>query len=245
MASERSRRSTDADRAARKRQGPPVGHDGQPARASVIRITIAERQTIFRHGLRDLLSGERDFSVVGEAADLGELNRLVEDRHADVLLLDLAMVQEAGFSTLAHLKDRGRIVLMATALPQRDVLLAVRHGAHGIVSKDVSAPTLFKSIRAVCNDELWLSRHDVAEIVRAFGSAAGATERPAKGLTRREHEVIQQVATGRSNRHIARVLAVSEDTVKHHLTNIFDKTGVSNRVELTLFAQRHDLVRTA
>jgi len=214
-----------------------------PDRSAPIRIVIADDHPIFRDGLRSLLAVESDFEVVGEASDGHEALECVRSRHPDVLLLDLAMPGAGGLETLQELgrvKSDVRTVLLTASVDREDALEAVRLGARGVVLKAAATPLLYKCIRAVAAGEYWIGHERVQDLVAALREF-GAEPPPAATLTRRETQVALAVLEGASNREIAQKLGLGEQTVKNHLSSIFDKLGVSSRLELALYAVHHRL----
>lgn len=213
-----------------------------------IRVLIADDETLFREALRLLLETERDFRVVGYASDGMEAVALARKLKPDVLLLDLAMPRLPGLEALRSISSGSipvRTILLTAAMTRTDVMKALQHGAHGIVMKDVPPDVLFKSIHAVMKGEYWIQREAVADLVAAVRELRPVDSQASArrfNLTRREVEIIQTVVDGSPNKEIASRLGVTEATVKHHLTSIFDKVGVSNRLELALFAMHHSLV---
>lgn len=207
-----------------------------------IRVLIADDHPIFRMGLRRLLDTEPDFEVVGEASDGRQALALTRSLQPDLLLLDLAMPEANGLDVLRELDVEGqrlRTVLLTASLEQSDTLLALRLGAAGVLLKTAATDLLFKCMRSVMAGEYWFGRDALRSAVDAFLrlQAPQPELRPKPfGLTARELEVVALVATGASNKDIASALSLSEETVKHHLSKIFDKTGQSSRVELALFA---------
>jgi len=213
-----------------------------------IRVLIADDHPIFRQGLRTILEAEDGFVVVAEAGDGNEAVRLARDHQPDVLLLDLAMPGVSGMEALAELAAAPtpvRTIMLTAAIEKAEIVKALQLGAAGVVLKSSSTDLLFKSIRSVMAGQHWIGRDAVSDLVQALRAQIGSTpEKPARerfGLTRREIEITSSVVAGLSNREIARKLSLSEDTVKHHLTNIFNKMGASNRLELALFAVHHRL----
>jgi DNA-binding NarL/FixJ family response regulator len=216
--------------------------------STTIRVLIADGQPLFRDGLRKVLETQADFSIVGEAADGVEAVRQTVDLAPDVLLLDPAIPQLSGIEVLRALRQAKidvPTILLSTDLETPVIVEMLQLGARGYVSRATSTELLFKSIRKVRGGELWIGREAMTDVVRALAAIATAVRTPAQGdfgLTRREREILALVVEGDTNKGIARRLSVGQDTVKHHLTSIFNKTGVSSRLELALFAMHYHLI---
>jgi two-component system, NarL family, nitrate/nitrite response regulator NarL len=215
---------------------------------TLTRILIADDHTIFRDGLSALLSGHPDFEVVGEASDGDEALKLVAKLKPDILLLDLLMPGKGGMEVLQALKDSNsvRTIVLSAAAEGKEVSRLFELGARGLVLKDSATAMLFKSMKAVMAGQYWVGRKSVSSLIQTlkqYGDSA-KNDKPANyGLTPREMEVIRAVVSGYPNKEIASKFGISEQTVKHHITNIFDKLGVYNRLELTLFAFHHGIVK--
>lgn len=209
---------------------------------SPIQILIADDHPIFRDGLKRLLESEPDLRVVGEACDGIEAIELVKKLGPEILLLDLAMPRLAGLEALRELSTKTlpvRVILLTAAAEKQQIVEALQLGARGVVLKDSATQILLKSIRAVMDGEYWVGRESVSNLVqylRNLIDSSPPVPRRRYGLTPRELEIISAVVAGYANREIAEHFRISEDTVKHHLSNIFDKLGVSTRLELALFA---------
>jgi two-component system, NarL family, nitrate/nitrite response regulator NarL len=212
----------------------------------VIRILIADDHPIFRDGLTRLLEADAAYRVVGVAGDGRDALRLVAELNPDLLLLDLSMPTFSGMDVLRALgPDPGpRIVVLTAGADERQVVEALQSGARGVLLKEAATPMLYKCIRSVMQGQLWIGRDHFGTVVQAMRDlTTGATKAKQEpfGLTPRELEIVAGIAAGETNREIAERLSVREHTVKHHLTHIFDKTGVFSRLELAVFALNHGL----
>ena len=216
------------------------------SRKTGIRILIADDHPIVRDGLRKLLNLEEDFEVVGEASDGREVLDKVQELDPDVLLLDLRMPNLDGLSTLqalVQLNKRTRVIVLTASEDKNEFVQAMKLGCSGIVLKQTAPDLIVKSIRKVYGGEIWLDSHTTAAVMRQFaapgelgsGTGSGKT-RERSPLSTREREIVQLVAQGYKNKEMAEKMFISEQTVKNHLHNIFDKLGVSDRLELALYA---------
>jgi DNA-binding NarL/FixJ family response regulator len=214
-----------------------------------VRIIIADAHPMFRDALRDLLEQQSEFKVVGEAADGGEVIEKVKQLNPDLLLLDFAMPQISWLEVLRSLSTlpvQVRTIVLANAIERFQVFEALKFGARGVILKDVATPLLFKGIRAVLAGEYWVAHGDVAELIDSLrnGNPASPLQTSSgKGshLTQRELEIVSAIVEGCTNKDLAQTLSLSEQTVKHHLTSIYAKLGVSNRLELAFYAVHHNL----
>lgn len=211
------------------------------------RILIADDHPLFRHGLRHLLEAEGDLRVCGEVDDGHAAVHQVRQQVPDLLLLDVSMPGASGLDALRELADDDTvatvILILTAAIEQDELVTALQLGARGVVMKDAPAPLLLRAIRGVLAGEYWVGRERVASLIHALRPLTHHHAAPASdhGLTPRELLIVSGVVAAFGNRDLAAVLGISEKTVKQHLTNIFDKLGVSSRVELAMFAVRRQL----
>jgi len=213
-------------------------------RSQSISILIADDHPIFRDGLRRLLESERGFRVVGEACDGVEAVDFVRRLKPEILLLDLAMPRRHGLEALREISNSHagpvRVILLTAAAEREQIVEALQLGARGVVLKDCGTEILMRSIRSVLAGEYWVGREPVSNLMQylrgLMDSSTKISRQKRFGLTPRELDIVSAVVAGFANKEIAEHFKISEDTVKHHLSNIFDKTGVSTRLELALFA---------
>jgi DNA-binding NarL/FixJ family response regulator len=217
--------------------------------ADQLTVLIVDDHPVVRQGLRVLLDVHEGIEVAGEAADGEEALALAAALEPDVILLDLKLPGLGGVAVLTELRARGigaRVLVLTSASDPAQVSRAVQAGASGFLYKDVDPDALIRAIRAVNDGNLLLAPGAAGTLVAGSppagdGWRAGAG--PPRGglgaLTRREREVLDQLARGRSNREIARELHVSEKTVKTHVSSVLAKLGVQDRTQAALYAVRH------
>jgi two-component system nitrate/nitrite response regulator NarL len=239
---------------------PPNSHPGKATR-----VVLADNHSIFRASLRQLLSVPpltikevysvdvgTGFQVVGEAGTGEETVRIVESAEPDLLLFDPSMPRMSGLEALAELQGhnhRMRTVLLAATIDKPQLLTAIQLGARGVILKDSTTEVLFDAIVSVLTGQYFLGRALITDFIESvrplIDSSRAQGGKLAFGLTPREREVLTLVSAGCANKEIARQCAVSEETVKHHLTRIFGKLGASNRTELAMLAARNGLDTSA
>jgi DNA-binding NarL/FixJ family response regulator len=211
-----------------------------------IKLLIADDHAIFRDSLRKLLDSEEEITIVGEADNGAECIKMLGKLKPDILLLDLRMPGRDGFAVLEEVNFETiptRVIILTATEDDRDLVRAMRLGARGVVLKESAIDLLVKSIHHVHAGEIWLDSHITAEVINTFSASSKSGARSEKPLlSDRELEVVQLVAQGFHNKEIGKKLFISEQTVKNHLHNIFDKLGVSYRLELVLYAIHHRLI---
>jgi DNA-binding NarL/FixJ family response regulator len=166
----------------------------------------------------------------------------------DILLLDLSIPGTSGLGALTSLASIGvpvKSIVLTTEIEREQVVRALQLGARGVLLKSSGPDLIFKGLRTVMTGQHWVDRQtvtDLVDLLRELSAPAKPTPSYNRfGLTARQLEIVATVVAGMTNRDIAKKLSISEDTVKHHLTQIFAKTGVANRLELALFAMHHQL----
>ena len=211
--------------------------------ARPIRIVIASEHSRFRDGLQKRLELESEVAVAGGACDALEAIRIVRELEADVLLIDGDVFHMSGLQEIHGSAGHVRIILLISSVDAAYAIEALQLGARGIVMKVATSELLLRSIRAVMDGRYWVNDEPVADLPDTFRELMTQTPRRAAsfGLTGPELSVVAMVVSGRTNRAIAQGLSITEDAVKHHLTRIFHKLGIASRLELALFAARHQL----
>jgi DNA-binding NarL/FixJ family response regulator len=206
-----------------------------------ISVLIVDDHPVVRRGLRVLLEVQDGIEVAGEAGDAAAALALAAEHAPDVVLLDLKLPGTDGIAVLGELKARGsaaRVLVLTSDTEPTAASLAVRSGAAGVLYKDVDPDALVRAIRSVHDGHLVLAPEAARTLMRVAGP--GNPGAGLDALTTREREVLAQLATGRSNREIARALRVSEKTVKAHVSSVLAKLGVADRTQAALLAVRHE-----
>ena len=211
-----------------------------------VRIVIAHEFPFVRDGVARMLATQTGYVVVGTAASGGETLGLANDLEPDLLLVDADIREPDAFEVLRTLSTshpRLRLVLFAEHSDKEQFLNAIQSGVHGILLKDSPPALLYKCIRCVAAGHYWFGHDRMPDLIDAFRNVTSVSppSSPIDSLTPREIEIITAVINGATNRDISAQLTLSEQTVKNHLSHIYDKVGVSNRVELVLFALHHKL----
>ncbi|MFZ0162442.1 MAG: response regulator transcription factor [Trebonia sp.] len=197
----------------------------------MISVLIVDDHPVVRQGLRALLEVQDDMTVAGEAGDGPAAISLAESLRPDIVLLDLKLPGMDGVAVLRPLRAAGlRVLVLTSATEPSTAAAAVRAGAAGVVYKDIDPAALVRAIRSVHDGNVLLAPEAVGSLIR--GSRADT-------LTAREREVLAGIADGKSNREIARLLQVSEKTVKAHVSAVLAKLGVQDRTQAAVYAVRH------
>lgn len=221
----------------------PLRHDGAIPHDGIA-VVLACTHRIVSAGIAGLLAAADGIRVVAEVTDARSVLRVAAPCH--VILMELSLLGtdlQPLLRMLRALPHRPRLILMATATDRPGVLEALRLGAWGIVSKDAPPEQLVQCVRAAVAGEAWVDRGTVSHLLESIHDRAAVEprERSARLLTPREIDIVAEVALGASNNDIGRALGLRAQTVKNRLSAIFDKVGVSSRLELALYAVHHDI----
>lgn len=214
-----------------------------------IRIVIIDSHTLVRAGLRLIIESHSGFKVVGEASKANEGLEIVATQKPDIILLKLDPLSSIGLEIIRKLSKASscsRVILLARLDEAQLLVNAIQEGVLGIVLKTQPPEILVKAIQKVHAGEVWIERAMIANLLSGLINAQQLikqdplTESIAH-LSRRERQVIQQIGKGMKNYQIAEQLCLSETTIRHHLTSIYGKLGVTDRLELLVFAHRNGL----
>jgi two-component system nitrate/nitrite response regulator NarL len=218
------------------------------ATSEPIRILIIDDHAVVRAGLRMLIDQNPAMKVVGVAGNRSEALALAASEQPNMIILDILLGDEDGLTFLPELREvtRNARVLVLTGLRSSESQRrAIRAGAMGIVLKEHAAEVLIKAINKVHQGEVWLDRSMMGAVLDEMTQAPEIDPEGARiaSLTDREREVIALIAEGLRNKQIAQRLFISETTVTHHLSSVFSKLDVSDRLELIIYAFRHGLAQ--
>lgn len=215
----------------------------------MIRILIADDQSLFREALRTLLSVQNDFEVIAEACNGEEALRLAVQHRPDVVLMDLRMPVMDGITATRRLHsvlDSCRVIVLTTFDEDEDVLEALRSGAVGYLLKDVTSEKLYEAIRLASRGEYVLhptiTAKVISHIARTVRPVLNESATLVEPLSPREIEILRLVATAASNKEIADQLVIAEGTVKNHMRNILSKLGVKDRLQAVLKAKELGII---
>jgi len=224
-----------------------------------IRVLLIDDHAVVRSGLRMLVESRPGFEVAGEAANRAEALAIAEREQPDVILLDLDMNNDNGLNFLPQLlavAKRARVLILTGMRAPDAYSQAMRLGASGLLLKEKAIDVLIKAIEKVHAGEVWFDRSTIGNVlteisraggIRSIGAMTEMSRDPRAAeiatLTEREREVSALIGEGLKNRQIASRLFISETTVRHHLTSVFDKLGVSDRLELIIYTYRHGLAK--
>jgi DNA-binding NarL/FixJ family response regulator len=213
----------------------------------VLRLVLVDDHQVVRLGLRTLLAGEPDISVVGEAGTAAAAIAVVEQTQPDIVLMDVRLPDQSGIAACQQVRQRWPAVqvLMLTSFADEELVLeAISAGAAGYVLKQVGTDDLLQAVRAVGRGDAVLdpavTRQLLTRVRRAEHDAHGAAFRD---LSERELAVLAQVAEGKTNAEIAEALILSEKTVRNHVSTILEKLQLTNRIEAATYAVRHHIER--
>jgi len=214
-----------------------------------IRVLLIDDHELVRAGLRLLIESHPGLVIVGEAANRDQALQMVAQEQPDIILLDLSLGAERGVDLLPDLRAAARetrVIVLTAIIDQEDHRQAIRHGAMGLVLKDQAVDVLITAIKQVHAGAVWMEpKLAMSAILDLAQNDQQVDPNPARiaSLSMREREVIELISAGFKNKQIAQRMEISEATVSHYLTTIYDKLDVNSRFELIIFALRNRLVQ--
>jgi DNA-binding NarL/FixJ family response regulator len=204
-----------------------------------IRVLVADREGIFRLGLKKLFAVEDDLRVVAEAENASEVLARAETFRPDLVFIQEEVLSESGsnlISAVLKVAPQCKVVATASSSSDESSMGHVRSGAAGVILKTVDPQLFVKCARRVTAGETWIPKRHVSTMAKLLEARPDSPPRPVDTLTRREKTIISYLMQGWHNKEISAHLSISEQTVKNHLRTIYDKVGVSDRLELVLYA---------
>jgi two-component system, NarL family, nitrate/nitrite response regulator NarL len=229
---------------------------------NMISILVATDSPILRDALSSIIKAASDLKLAGATENQNEIIARARELSPNLVILDTSFASDALLTVIDTIVGQNsKVLLIGGEMDNAQIIEALFRGANGVIGRKSTPDLVCRSIRAVVSGEFWVSRQvttKLVEVLRTEAQTDGANSTFARalkgnrtptgtsngntfGLTKRELQVISALVEGQSNKDIAATFGVSEYTVKHHLTNVFDKLGVYNRLELVLFAIRNQL----
>jgi DNA-binding NarL/FixJ family response regulator len=223
-----------------------AGTPGDGTGENAVRLIVADSQTIFRVGLRKIFAVEDDIRVVGQAETYGQALSAISKFTADVILFEAALAGNPAeaISELLRRAPNSKLIIVTADAHEEETLEFFRRGAHGIVERAVEPETLIDCIHKVGQGELWLDPQAVRWVLKAYRSQTTRPVGPVPNvhLTQKELLIVSCVAQGMKNKEIAQRVNTTEQVVKNYLRKVYDKLGVSDRLELALYCLHHRLL---
>ena len=217
-----------------------------------IRIVILDNHALVRAGLILLIESKPGISVVGEAGNLSDGLEIISNLKPDIILLELNLAEVASLdviSSIFNASDKSRLILVTGTSNPLVIQQAIEEGVVGVIFKTQAPDVLMKAIEKVQSGEVWLERSMIANVLSRLSrnskpdKVSSETEN-INELSEREKQIVRLIGQGYKNKRISTQLSISETTVRHHLTSIYNKLGVSDRLELLVYAHRHGLVKS-
>ena len=224
---------------------PPADPSG--AKHHAIRVVIADTQSIYRVGIRKIFALEDDIRMVAQAETLGQTLVAVSKHPTDVVLFEAAITPNPpeAISEIMKKAPTAKVIVVLVEPDEEDTVDLLRRGVQGIVSRSISPDLLVKCVRKVASGETWLDNQGVNWMLEAYRTQASqlTSPRPKTRISDKELLIISCVTQGMRNKEIAVELGTTEQVVKNYLRKIYDKLGVSDRLELALYCIHHHLLQ--
>ena len=217
--------------------------------APQVRVVLADSQAIYRVGMRKVFGPDSGISVVAEADSLQALHEAAEKVPADVLLLEGAMITGTAnaIPALGRIAPQLKVIVQAASTDEAHTVDLYRRGVRGIIPRSISPDLLVKCVKKIAAGETWIDNQSVNWVIEAYRSQATSMVNPRSQprLNQKEMLIIAGITQGKRNKEIAYQLGTTEQVVKNYLRKIYDKLGVSDRLELALYCLHHQLHKRA
>jgi two-component system, NarL family, nitrate/nitrite response regulator NarL len=229
----------------------PMGDSlGNPSHISpVIRIILADSQAIYRVGMRKVFALEDDIRVVAQVDTMENLRAAVQRFPSDIVLLEASLLAGTtdAIPELVRLAPETKIIVQAIAADESNTVELYRRGVRGIIPRSISPDLLIKCVRKIAEGETWIDNQSVTWVIEAYRSHAASLTNPRvqPRLSPKEHAIIYCITQGKRNKEIASQIGTTEQVIKNYLRKIYDKLGVSDRLELALYCLHHQLTPDA
>ncbi len=217
-----------------------------------VRIVILDNHALVRAGMRLIIERHPGMEVIGEAGNLIDGEEIISSQKPDIILFELNLTEQTSSEVILRIikaSDTSRLILVTGTSNSSINQQAVENGVMGVVFKTQSPETLIKAIEKVNAGEVWLERSMIANVLSRLSRNSkpikiSSEENNIDELSEREKEIVRLIGQGFKNKKISSQLCISETTVRHHLTSIYSKLGVTDRLELLVYAHRHGLVKS-
>jgi two-component system nitrate/nitrite response regulator NarL len=218
------------------------------AKPGTIRVILADSQAIYRVGIRKVFALEDDLRVVAQADSLENLSAAIERFPSDVVLMDGSLLTGTSnvIPDLLRIAPDVKLIVQAVAADENQTVELYRRGVRGIVSRSISPDLLVRCVRRIAAGETWIDNQSVSWVIEAYRAQAAAlvNPRPQPKLSPKEMSIITCITQGKRNKEIAFQLGTTEQVIKNYLRKIYDKLGVSDRLELALYCLHNKIIKT-
>jgi DNA-binding NarL/FixJ family response regulator len=219
-----------------------------PVQPGTIRVILADSQAIYRVGIRKIFALEDDLRVVAQADTLENLRAAIERYPTDVVLLEGSLLVGAAniIPDLLRVAPDVKLIVQAVAAEENQTVELYRRGVHGIISRSISPDLLVRCVRRIAAGETWIDNQSVSWVIEAYRAQAAALVNPRvqPKLSPKEMAIITCITQGKRNKEIAYQLGTTEQVIKNYLRKIYDKLGVSDRLELALYCLHNKIIHT-
>jgi len=229
-------------------ESPEIEPEDGSVKPGAIRIILADSQAIYRVGIRKIFALEDDIRVVAQADSLENLMSAVERFPTDVVLLEGAILADSrtAIADLLRVAPAAKLIVQAMSTDESHTVELYRRGVRGIISRSISPDLLVRCVRRIAAGETWIDNQSVNWVIEAYRAQAAALVNPRTQprLSPKEMAIITCITQGKRNKEIAFQLGTTEQVIKNYLRKIYDKLGVSDRLELALYCLHNKIIQS-